>query len=163
MLPRCFLVAVNTGANSCATPTATTPARPVAACRARYGRITSILLAVVLAEAHHRDVVSLGEGRHRPAKRGTDLLEGGRRRNLIIQMGGQEGDHRPTGLQSWHIAIQINPIQTLNIQRYMPIEHVVHRRRRSNPNSPTATRPADQPPASAVRGEASLVGRLGID
>ena len=43
MLPRCFLVAVNTGANSCATPIAATPARPVAACRARYGRITSIL------------------------------------------------------------------------------------------------------------------------
>ena len=43
VLPRCFLVAVNTGANSCATPIAATPDRPVPACRARYGRITSIL------------------------------------------------------------------------------------------------------------------------
>ena len=34
---------MNTGANSWATPIAATPARPVAACRARYGRITSIL------------------------------------------------------------------------------------------------------------------------
>jgi len=37
------LVAVNTGANSCATPIAATPARSVLACRARYGRIMSIL------------------------------------------------------------------------------------------------------------------------
>jgi hypothetical protein len=43
VLLRCFLVAVDTGANSCATPIAATPDRPVAACRARYGRITSIL------------------------------------------------------------------------------------------------------------------------
>jgi hypothetical protein len=72
-------------------------------------------------------------------------------------MRGQERDHRPTRLQSRHIAIQVDAIQTLNIQRYMPIEHVVHRHRRSDPNSLTATRPADQPHRSAVRGEASLV------
>jgi hypothetical protein len=37
------LVAKNTRANSCATPIAATPERPVAACTARFGRITSIL------------------------------------------------------------------------------------------------------------------------
>ena len=101
-------------------------------------------LAVVLAEAHHRDVVGLGERRHRAAKRGADLLEDGRRRNLIIQMRGQERDHRPTRLQSRHIAIQVDAIQTLNIQRYMPIEHVVNRHRRSHLHSLTATKPHDQ-------------------
>ena len=114
-------------------------------------------LAVVLAEPHHRDVIGLGERRHRPAKRRADLLEDRRRRNLITQMRGQERDHRPTRLQGRHIAIQTDAIQTLNIQRYMPIEHIVHRHRRSHPNSLTATRPADQPHTSAVRGEASLV------
>ena len=54
--------------------------------------------------------------------------------------------------------IPVDAIQTLNIQRYMPIKHTVHRHRRSHPNSLTATRPADQPQTSAVRGEASLVG-----
>ena len=141
MLPRCFLVAVNTGANSCATPIAATPARPVAACRARYGRIT-IDLAVVLAEAHHRDVVVLGERRHRAAKRGADLLEDGRRRNLIIQMRGQKRDHRPTRLQSRHIAIQVDAIQTLNIQRYMPIEHIVNRHCRSHLTQPDRNKTA---------------------
>jgi hypothetical protein len=38
-----FFVPVNTGANSCATPIAATPARPVLACSARYRCITSIL------------------------------------------------------------------------------------------------------------------------
>ena len=39
----------------------------------------------------------------------------------------------------------------------MPVEHIVHRHRRSHLHSLTATRPADQPHTSAVRGEASLV------
>ena len=37
------LVARNTRANSWAIPIAATPGRPLAACAARYGRITSIL------------------------------------------------------------------------------------------------------------------------
>jgi len=41
--PAPFLTARNTGANSWATPIAATPARPVRACAARYGRIRSIL------------------------------------------------------------------------------------------------------------------------
>ena len=59
---------------------------------------------------------------------------------VIIQMRGQERDHRPTRLQSRHIAIEVDAIQTLNIQRYMPIEHIVDRDRRNHSNSLTATR-----------------------
>jgi hypothetical protein len=43
----------------------------------------------------------------------------------------------------------------------MPVEHIVHRHRRSHPHSLTATRPPDQTTDSAVRGEASLVNGNG--
>jgi hypothetical protein len=39
----------------------------------------------------------------------------------------------------------------------MPVEHIIHRHHRSHHPSLTATEPPHQTPASAVRGEASLV------
>ena len=72
-------------------------------------------------------------------------------------MRGHKRRHLPTDLQIRHIAVQIDPIHALHIQAHMPVEHIVHRHRRSHPHSLTATEPPDQTPASAVRGEASLV------
>ena len=67
-------------------------------------------LAVVPPEPHHRNPVVLGERRHRPAERGTDLLHDRRRRDRVTQMRGQKRHHLPTHLQVRHIAVQINPI-----------------------------------------------------
>jgi transposase InsO family protein len=69
--------------------------------------------------------VVLGERGHRAAKRGADVLEDGRRRNLKTQVRGQKRDHRPTRLQTRHIPIEVGAIQTLNIERYMPVEYIV--------------------------------------
>ena len=113
-------------------------------------------LAVGLGEPHHRDVVLLGEPADRPPERGPDLVEDRRGRDRIAQVRGQEADHLPADLQVVHPSVQIDPIQTLQIQRHMPVEDVVHRHRlghdpqrdRSSPDRPAIT--------SAVRGGASL-------
>jgi len=89
-------------------------------------------LAVVLGEPHHRDPIVGGETLHRPPERGADLLQDRRRRDRITQMRGQKRDHLPTHLQVRHIAVEINPIQTLNIEPHMPIEHIVDRYYRSH-------------------------------
>ncbi len=165
--PVVFWSPVNTGANSWATPIAATPARPVAACRARYGRITSILRSSLPKRTTGISLASASE-RHRAAKRGADLLQDCRRRDRITQMRGQKArpPARPV-LQIRHITIQIDPIQTLNIQHHMPIEHIVHRHRRSHLHSLTATEPPDQTPSlggqrrSLTGGvSASLINRL---
>ena len=59
-------------------------------------------------------------------------------------MPGQERHHLRAGLQDRHVGVEIDPSQALDIQRDMPIEHVVHR-----------DDPLHIPPACAHRGAAA--------
>jgi glycerol-3-phosphate O-acyltransferase len=70
---------------------------------------------------------------------------------------GQKAHHLTADLQIRHVPIQIDPIQTLQIHHHVPVEHIIHSRCRSHLHSLTTTEPPNQTPASAVRGEASLV------
>ena len=47
-------------------------------------------------------------------------------------MCGHKRHHLATHLQIRHIAVEIDPIQTLDIQLHMPIEHIVDRYRCSH-------------------------------
>ena len=82
---------------------------------------------IILTELHPRDVVGLGEGRHRSAKTLPDLVEQRRRRKRIAQMVRQKRHHLCTGLQLRDVGIEIDLIQTLDIQRHMPIQNIVDR------------------------------------
>jgi AAA domain len=100
--------------------------------------------------------VVLSEPGHRPATRHPDLLEDRRRRDRIAQMLGQETHHLAAHLQVRHIDVEIDPIQTLQIQRHMPIEDVVYRHRVDHEPQPGRNQAARPATTSAVRGEASL-------
>src|SRR5664279_4704299 len=60
--------------------------------------------------------------------------------------------HLPTHLQIRHITVEVDPVQTLQIQHHMPIKKIVHRRHRSHTNSLTVSDSVNQP--SARRSEA---------
>ena len=81
---------------------------------------------VVLAESHHRDVVVCGEAGHRLAEALTELSEQRRRRERIAQVIGQKRHHLGAGLQFRHVAIQINPVRALDIQRHVPVQNFGH-------------------------------------
>ena len=41
-------------------------------------------------------------------------------------MRGQEADDLPADLQVRHIGVQVDPIQTLQVQPHMPVQDVIH-------------------------------------
>ena len=85
----------------------------------------------------------------------------------------QELHHLPTHLQLGEIAVQVDPVQTLQIEAHVPVEHIVDRdrvdpnqtRRHDDLRNQTLWKPSMHPPApnrlrehgtSAVSGEACL-------
>jgi len=125
-------------------------------------------LAVILAELHPRDVVGLGKRRHRRTEPPPDLVEQRRGGERVAQMLAQERHHLATGLQDRHVGVEVHPVQALDVQRDMPIKHVVDRHHprphthlrtqaQGREDEPTRRGPPAGPLTSAVRGEASLV------
>jgi hypothetical protein len=84
-------------------------------------------LVVVLTELDPRDVVGLGVGGHRPTEPVTDLVEQRGRGERVAQVPRQERHHPRTGLQPGHIGVEVDAVQTLDIQRHVPVENVVDR------------------------------------
>jgi hypothetical protein len=74
-------------------------------------------------------VVRLGEGGNPAAESIADLLQARRGRHRIPAMV-KELDHLPAHLQLSQITMQIEPVQALQIEGHMPVQHVVHRDRR---------------------------------
>ena len=91
------------------------PGRPMRA-ESEYHRFGTLAylaaydVAVGALQRHHRDVVSLGEGGHPAAEGIPDLLQARRRRDRVP-------------------AVQIEPVQALQVQRDMTIQHVIDRDR----------------------------------
>ena len=79
-------------------------------------------------QPHHRNVVGIGVGGDRAAKRIADLLQA-RRGGHHIPAVPQELHHLPTHLQLGEIPIQVDPVQTLEIEAHVPVEHIVDRDR----------------------------------
>ena len=113
-------------------------------------------LAVTLVEADHRDVVGLREQRDRVAERCAHLLHDRRRGNRIAQVLGHEPHHLPGDLKVRHVAVEIDPVQALQIQGHVTIQKIVHRQRFSHHPRMTQARHAKPARSSAVRGRASL-------
>ena len=86
-------------------------------------RLHLLDLALTLAELDHRDLVAVGERAHRPAEPVTDPTHHRRRRDREPARG-QELHDLPTDLQIRHIPVQIDPVQTLQVQPHMPIQNV---------------------------------------
>ena len=55
----------------------------------------------------------------------ADRLKQRRGGDRPTEMTAQEPDHLPADLQPRHIRVQIQPIDTLNLERHMTLEHVV--------------------------------------
>jgi hypothetical protein len=118
-------------------------------------------------ELHDRDVVALGEPGHRLAETGADLLEHRRGGNRHAQVIVQEREDPAAGLQRRHIAIEVNPVQALDVQHGVTIQqlrdcdHMRHGDRLQHAplrsqDQPARTSMQAEPSASAVRGGASL-------
>jgi hypothetical protein len=90
-------------------------------------RLHHLQLGLVLAELDPGDVIGIGKGDHRLAEPVTQLPEQHRRREREPQVPGQERHHLGTGLQDRHVSVEIDPVQALDIQRHMPVEHVIYR------------------------------------
>src|SRR5262249_49049376 len=85
-------------------------------------------VAVGGLQRHQRNVVGLSE-RGDPAAEGVpDLLQARRRRHRVTTVI-QELDHLPAHLQLPQVAVQVETVQALQIERRVPVEHVVHRDR----------------------------------
>jgi hypothetical protein len=84
-------------------------------------------LVVILAELHPGDVVGLGVGGHRAAEALPELVEQRRRRNRVAQVGRQERHDLRAGLQVGSVGVEVDAVQTLDIQRHVPIQDIVDR------------------------------------
>src|SRR6185437_8403049 len=144
-------------------PTASLPSEPVQVWAHH------LQLALPLGKADHRNITLSSELHDRPPKPQPDSLQNRRGRNREPQMPGQKTDHLTRHLKVRHPAVEIDPIETLQIQTDMPIQDVVHAHHTSrhdpppgsgqlNPTSlphPKATSPTNPATTSAVRGAAS--------
>ena len=85
-------------------------------------------VAVGGLQRHHRDVVGLGEGGDPAAEGIPDLLQARRGRDRVAAVV-QELDHLPADLQLAQVAVKVETVQALQVERHVPVEHVVHRDR----------------------------------
>jgi hypothetical protein len=98
---------------------------PAGARLAGQVRLHDLELGLVLIELDPRDVVGIGERDHRPAEPVPHLPEQRRRGEREPQVPGQERHHLGTGLQDRHVGVEIDPVQALDIQHHMPVQHVI--------------------------------------
>ena len=75
---------------------------------------------------HHRDVVGLGEGGDPAAEGLPDLLQARRRQHLEPPVA-QELDDLPADLQLAQVAMQVEPVQAVQVEGDVPVEHLVDR------------------------------------
>jgi hypothetical protein len=110
-----------------------------------------VQLAVVPAaavrplEVQQRDVVALGEAGDVAAEALPDALEQHRRGNRVAQVLGEEPDHLPAHLQLGDVDVEVDAIQALQVQPYVPVEQVVDIDRVAHDRTP-GLRAASDPP-----------------
>jgi hypothetical protein len=88
----------------------------------------NVILALPLPKLHNRNTVRLREGFHVGRKATTDLAQQSRRCNHRTTLSFQEVHQRTRSLHRWHVAIQIHPAHTFNVQRHMVAQQFRYRR-----------------------------------
>jgi hypothetical protein len=83
-------------------------------------------VAVSGLQRHHRNVISLSERRHPAAEGVPDLLQARRGRHRVPAMT-QELDHLAAHLQRREVAVQVEPVQALQVERNMAVQRIHHR------------------------------------
>jgi hypothetical protein len=75
-------------------------------------------LAVVAAETHHRDVLTLGVAGDRGAEPIADALKDRRRGDGVAQVRREERHHLPADLQVRDVGVEVDPVQTTSIRTW---------------------------------------------
>jgi hypothetical protein len=75
-------------------------------------------------ELDQRDVVVLGEPGYRLPEPGADLLQHRRGGDLHPQMRVQEPDDLPARLKRGNIAIEVHPVQALDVQHRVTVQQL---------------------------------------
>ena len=98
--------------------------------------------AVRLLQGQDRDAVARRVVLDLTTEPVSDLLEQRRRRDRVAQVIGQEPDHLAAHLQVGHVGVEVQPVDALDLQRDMAVQHVVdvHHRRRYHPRGSTPAR-----------------------
>jgi hypothetical protein len=71
------------------------------------------------------DVVVAGEGGDVTTELVTDPVKDGRRRDRVAQMTGEEDHRLIPDLEIGHLGVEIQPVDTVDLQRHMPVQHVI--------------------------------------
>jgi len=129
--------------------------RPAASCLRGQVATHDLDLAVTFVKANHRDVVGVGERPDRAAEGRADLLHDRRRGNRVSQVRSHERRHLPGDLKTWYLAVEMDPVQTLDTQGHVTIQKLIRRQRCSHATRMTPTRHAKPARTSVVRGAAS--------
>jgi hypothetical protein len=90
-------------------------------------RLHHLELGLLLAEADPRDVAGIRERHHRPAEPVPHLPQQRWRREWEPPTPGQEPHHLGTGLQDRQVGVEVDPIQALDFQHHIPVQHVIYR------------------------------------
>src|SRR6195256_937959 len=93
-----------------------------------------------LLELDHRDVVVLGEPRHRLPEPGADLLEHRRGDDRHPEVIVQERDDLAAYLQLRHVAVEVDAVQALDVQHRMTIQQLRDRDHTRHDNRPAQHR-----------------------
>ena len=94
-------------------------------------RADVVKLAVIPAgtvrflQVQHRDAAGSGEVVHLAPEPVADLLKQRRRRDGIAQMPGQERHHLAGHLKNRAVSVQVEPVQALNLQADMSLQHLI--------------------------------------
>jgi hypothetical protein len=81
--------------------------------------------AIRFLQREDRDVVRGSECLHLATPPVADPFQQHRRRDLVAQMLFDEPVDLRADLQPLHVSVQIQPIDTLDLQRDVPVEHIV--------------------------------------
>src|SRR5207249_1111883 len=82
-------------------------------------------LPIALPETDDWDLMALGERGDCLAKGLAHLLEQGRRRDRLVTMLAEKGDHLAANLQGRNVRVQVDTIQAFEVQHHMPIENLI--------------------------------------
>jgi len=82
-------------------------------------------LPIALPETDDWDLMALGERGDCLTKGLAHLLEQGRRRDWLVAMLTEKGDHLAANLQARNVRVQVDTIQAFEVQHNMPIENLI--------------------------------------
>src|SRR4051794_28703692 len=83
-----------------------------------------VVLALALAELHHRDVLSPGKVLQRLHEALADRIHQSAGSKLISPVKPEETGHSLLALQLWHVHIQVHPVDTFDLKSHVLLKHL---------------------------------------